>query len=277
MSETAAVVAESKYADDTRALRRDRFYVGMSGFLLFVVVGGFAPTFSLRALFHSTALPLYLHVHGAVLTAWYALTFLQPCLVALGQTHWHRRLGVAAIPVALAVVVVSGVVLSGFAPRHLAEEGPAAIGPIFFGDLAVLVLFASLVSAALLSRRRSETHKRLMMLASILGFWVGDFVNAYVLAKMKIWTSGRWLWTRTIGSTIVGEGVDSFIFYPIAFAGIWQGETLIRTIAFNWCFKVLVEVVLTPVTYAVVGWLKRHEHEDYYDRSTNFTPVSLGD
>ena len=167
MSETAAVVAESKYADDTRALRRDRFYVGMSGFLLFVVVGGFAPTFSLRALFHSPALPLYLHVHGAVLTAWYALTFLQPCLVALGQTHWHRRLGVAAIPVALAVVVVSGVVLSGFAPRHLAEEGPAAIGPIFFGDLAVLVLFASLVSAALLARRRSETHKRLMMLASL--------------------------------------------------------------------------------------------------------------
>jgi hypothetical protein len=116
-----------------------------------------------------------------------------------------------------------------------------------------------------------------IVLASILGFWVGDFVNAYVLAKMKIWTSGRWLWTRTIGSTIVGEGVDSFIFYPIAFAGIWEGETVIRTIAFNWCFKVLVEVVLTPVTYAVVGWLKRHEHEDYYDRNTNFTPFSLGD
>jgi uncharacterized integral membrane protein (TIGR00697 family) len=114
-----------------------------------------------------------------------------------------------------------------------------------------------------------------IVLASILGFWVGDFVNAYVLAKMKIWTSGRWLWTRTIGSTIVGEGVDSFIFYPIAFAGIWEGQTVIRTIAFNWCFKVLVEVVLTPATYAVVGWLKRHEHEDYYDRDTNFTPFSL--
>jgi len=114
-----------------------------------------------------------------------------------------------------------------------------------------------------------------IVLASILGFWVGDFVNAYVLAKMKIWTRGRWLWTRTIGSTIVGEGVDSFIFYPIAFAGIWEGQTVIRTIAFNWCFKVLVEVVLTPATYAVVGWLKRHEHEDYYDRDTNFTPFSL--
>ena len=113
--------------------------------------------------------------------------------------------------------------------------------------------------------------------ASIVGFWVGDFVNAYVLARMKVWTRGRWLWTRTIGSTIVGEGVDSAIFYPIAFAGIWEGQTIVRTIIFNWCFKVLVEVVLTPVTYAVVGWLKRHEHEDYYDTDTNFTPFSLQD
>ena len=116
-----------------------------------------------------------------------------------------------------------------------------------------------------------------IVFASLVAYFAGEFCNSYVLAKMKIFTSGRLLWTRTIGSTIVGEGVDSFIFYPIAFAGIWQGETLIRTIAFNWCFKVLVEVVLTPVTYAVVGWLKRHEHEDYYDRSTNFTPFSLGD
>jgi uncharacterized integral membrane protein (TIGR00697 family) len=116
-----------------------------------------------------------------------------------------------------------------------------------------------------------------IVLASIIGFWVGDFVNAYVLAKMKIWTRGRWLWTRTIGSTIVGEGADSVIFYPLAFAGIWEGQTLVRTILFNWCFKVLVEVVLTPVTYAVVGWLKRHEHEDYYDTDTNFTPFSLED
>jgi len=113
--------------------------------------------------------------------------------------------------------------------------------------------------------------------ASIVGFWAGDFVNAYVLARMKVWTRGRWLWTRTIGSTVLGQAVDSVIFYPIAFAGIWQGETLVRTIAFNWAFKVFVEVVLTPVTYAVVGWLKRREHEDHYDVSTNFTPFSLQD
>ena len=113
--------------------------------------------------------------------------------------------------------------------------------------------------------------------ASMIAFWVGDFVNAFVLAKMKLATKGRWLWTRTIGSTVVGQAVDSVIFYPIAFAGIWADDTLVRTILFNWTFKVLVEVVFTPVTYAVVGWLKRREHEDYYDTDTNFTPFSLRD
>jgi uncharacterized integral membrane protein (TIGR00697 family) len=112
---------------------------------------------------------------------------------------------------------------------------------------------------------------------SIIAFWAGDFVNAYVLARMKVWTSGRWLWTRTIGSTLVGQAVDSVIFYPIAFAGIWTGQTLASVIVFNWLFKVSVEVVMTPATYAVVGFLKRHEHEDYYDVDTNFTPFSLDD
>ena len=113
--------------------------------------------------------------------------------------------------------------------------------------------------------------------ASIAAFWLGDFVNAYVLARMKVLTRGRWLWMRTIGSTIVGQGVDSLVFYPLAFAGIWEGETLSAVIAFNWFFKVMIEVVMTPATYAAVGWLKRHEHEDYYDTDTNFTPFSLKD
>jgi uncharacterized integral membrane protein (TIGR00697 family) len=111
----------------------------------------------------------------------------------------------------------------------------------------------------------------------MLGFWGGDFVNSYVLAKMKIWTSGRWLWTRTIGSTIAGEAVDSILFYPVAFAGIWTTSTLFQVITFNWLFKVTVEVVLTPATYAVIGFLKRAEREDYYDRDTDFTPFSLED
>ena len=110
---------------------------------------------------------------------------------------------------------------------------------------------------------------------SLLAFWAGDFVNSYILAKMKIWTAGKMLWTRTIGSTIAGEGVDSLIFYPIAFAGIWTTHTLLTIICFNWVFKVLVEVLFTPVTYKVVAFLKRAEGVDYYDRDTIFTPFSL--
>lgn len=116
-----------------------------------------------------------------------------------------------------------------------------------------------------------------IVLASILAFWVGDFVNSFVMAKMKVLTKGRLLWTRTIGSTICGQGVDSLLFYPIAFGGIWDTRTLIAVAIFNWVFKVGIEVLFTPITYLVVGWLKRAEGEDFYDRDTNFTPFSLKD
>jgi uncharacterized integral membrane protein (TIGR00697 family) len=133
--------------------------------------------------------------------------------------------------------------------------------------------------------------------ASMLAFWAGDFANSYVMAKMKIWTGGRWLWTRTIGSTIVGEGLDSLIFYPIGltswqpmlralgvtspavldhFQG-WDVATALQVIGFNWFFKVTVEVVMTPATYVVCGWLKRAEGVDHYDHGTDFSPFSLKD
>ena len=116
-----------------------------------------------------------------------------------------------------------------------------------------------------------------IVVASIAAFWAGDFVNAYVMAKMKVLTRGRWLWSRTIGSTVVGQGVDSAIFFPIAFGGIWSGDTLGAVVAFNWFFKVMVEVLATPGTYAVVGWLKQRENVDVYDTDTRFTPFSLRD
>lgn len=114
-----------------------------------------------------------------------------------------------------------------------------------------------------------------IVVASIVAFWAGDFMNSFVMAKMKIWTAGKWLWTRTIGSTVLGQGVDSLIFYPIAFAGIWTFDTLLAVVVFNWVFKITVEVVMTPATYFVVNKLKQLEHEDYYDTETNFTPFSL--
>ena len=113
--------------------------------------------------------------------------------------------------------------------------------------------------------------------ASILAFWVGDFVNSFVLAKMKLLTGGRWLWTRTIGSTTLGQFVDSAIFYPLAFANVWEAETIASVVLFNWLLKVAVEVCFTPLTYLIVGWLKRAEQEDYFDVHTNFTPFSLTD
>ena len=113
--------------------------------------------------------------------------------------------------------------------------------------------------------------------SSIFAFWVGDFANSYVLAKMKLWTRGRYLFTRTISSTVVGQGIDSLVFYPLAFLGVWEPGEMMKIVLFNWVFKVTVETVLTPVTYLVVGFLKRAEGEDYYDDKTNFTPFSLSD
>ena len=113
--------------------------------------------------------------------------------------------------------------------------------------------------------------------ASMLAYWAGDFVNSFVLAKMKLWTHGRFLWMRTIGSTIAGQGVDSLLFYPIAFYGIWTNDALLAVIAFNFTMKVAVEVLFTPLTYLVVNRLKRAEGVDTFDRGTRFTPFSLAD
>ncbi len=116
-----------------------------------------------------------------------------------------------------------------------------------------------------------------IVIASIIAFWVGDFVNSFVLAKMKVLTRGRLLWTRTIGSTFVGQFFDSALFYPIAFYGVWETSTLIKVVIFNWMFKVGVEVAFTPLTYVIVNYLKRAEDEDHFDTNTNFTPFSLKD
>jgi hypothetical protein len=116
-----------------------------------------------------------------------------------------------------------------------------------------------------------------IVLASIVAFWAGEFANSFVLAKLKIATKGRHLWSRTIGSTLVGQTVDTAIFYPIAFIGMWSTGVLIEVILVNVLLKVLWEILATPVTYAIVGALKRAEKEDYFDRDTNFTPFSLRD
>jgi len=113
-----------------------------------------------------------------------------------------------------------------------------------------------------------------IVFASIAAFWAGEFANSYVLARMKVWTGGRMLWTRTIGSTVVGQAVDSLIFYPLAFlyAENWTPELVVKVLLTQWVLKVSWEVLLTPFTYAVVGFLKRREGVDVYDTGTDFTP-----
>jgi uncharacterized integral membrane protein (TIGR00697 family) len=113
--------------------------------------------------------------------------------------------------------------------------------------------------------------------ASIFAYFCGEFVNSLVLAKMKILTEGKWLWTRTVGSTIASEAVDSALFYPLAFygAGMIPDDRLPQIMLAQFLGKVGVEVVFTPVTYWIVGFLKRAEGVDYYDRETNFTPFSI--
>ncbi|MCS6799288.1 MAG: queuosine precursor transporter [Myxococcota bacterium] len=157
-----------------------------------------------------------------------------------------------------------------------------------FGAMVFATLMTQVVLA--LPAEQTEFQQRLgpalemvfggtwrVVAGSILAFWAGEFANSYVLAKMKVWTEGRYLWTRTIGSTAVGQAVDSLVFYPVAFLGVWSSETLWTVVLTNYLVKVGWEALNTPVTYAIVGFLKRAENEDYYDRDTSFTPFSLRD
>jgi uncharacterized integral membrane protein (TIGR00697 family) len=112
-----------------------------------------------------------------------------------------------------------------------------------------------------------------IVFASLLAYWSGEFSNSITLAKMKVWTAGRWLWTRTIGSTLIGELVDSVVFIAVAsLAGVFPWSLFVTLVLTNYLFKCGVEALMTPVTYLVVNFLKRIEREDYYDRDTNFNP-----
>lgn len=115
-----------------------------------------------------------------------------------------------------------------------------------------------------------------IVIASIIAFWAGEFANSYVLAKMKIWTKGKALWSRTIGSTIVGQGVDSALFYPLAFmwAEGWTSELVLTVALTQWALKTGWEALLTPVTYAAVSFLKRREGVDVFDTDTDFSPFA---
>lgn len=114
-----------------------------------------------------------------------------------------------------------------------------------------------------------------ILLGGWIAVWVGGILNDYVLAKMKIWTKGKYLWTRTIASTIVGEGANTVLFYTIALYSVLPNNLLVSSILSGWLLKTLVEVVFTPITYYVVAKLKKSENEDYYDTDTDFNPLII--
>lgn len=156
----------------------------------------------------------------------------------------------------------------------------AGFGALIFASLMAFVV-TSLPAARTMSAEQQAAVNAIfgqtwrIVLASLIAFWLGEFVNSFVIAKLKILTNGKYLWFRTISSTFAGEAVDSLIFYPIAFYGTWSNEQLISVMIGNYFLKVLWEVLATPFTYLVVGFLKRSESEDYFDRDTDFNPFRL--
>ena len=156
----------------------------------------------------------------------------------------------------------------------------AGFGALIFASLMAYVV-TSLPAAKTMSPEQQAAVNLIfgqtwrIVAASLTAFWLGEFVNSFVLAKMKLITNGKYLWIRTIGSTFAGEAVDSLIFYPIAFLGTWSNEQVISVMIGNYLIKVLWEVLATPLTYKIVAFLKRAEHEDFYDRQTDFNPFKL--
>jgi uncharacterized integral membrane protein (TIGR00697 family) len=116
-----------------------------------------------------------------------------------------------------------------------------------------------------------------ILIASLISFWAGEFANSYTMARMKLWTDGRKLWTRTIGSTVVGQAVDTTLVIILTFAGTYNVHTLVKIIYTGYLLKVAYEVIATPMTYLVINWLKKAEHADAFDRHESFNPFSFSD
>lgn len=156
---------------------------------------------------------------------------------------------------------------------------------IWLGFISALLLSVTLMIVGVLPPANDWPHQEAydailgltprIVLASLIAYVAGGFANAVVLAKLKILTHGQQLWVRTISSTLVGQGIDTLLFVAIAFWGVLPNELLVAIVISNYIFKCGVEVLFTPVTYWITGWLKQQEQEDYYDRETNFNPFQL--
>ncbi|MFL5734758.1 MAG: queuosine precursor transporter [Chloroflexia bacterium] len=218
--------------------------------------------------------PLFVVVAGLFIACLVAANIISVKVIALGG--WFVPAGVVIFPVSY---IIGDVLTEVYGYR-------SARRVIWLGFLCNLVVVAAIWVAGLWAAApfwqdqgawdRVLGFTPRLLLASFAAYLVGEFANSFVLARMKIATQGRWLWTRTIGSTIVGEGLDSLVFITIAFSGV-PGIDLGTLILTQWTVKVLYEIVATPLTYLVVGYLKRAEGIDVYDRDTSFNPLAVAD
>jgi uncharacterized integral membrane protein (TIGR00697 family) len=201
----------------------------------------------------------------------------KPSFVTLpGGTQWSFGAGVLFFPMSYIIGDVLTEVYGYARARRVIWTGCAAL--VFMAFMAAVVV--ALPPAKDWPGQESYEfvfgNSWRIVAASMVAFWAGEFANSFVLAKLKVMTKGRHLWTRTIGSTVVGQGLDSLIFYPLAFYGLagWPVEQLWQVVISQWLIKTAWEALLTPVTYAVVGFLKRREGVEVFDTDTDFSPFA---
>lgn len=190
--------------------------------------------------------------------------------------QWSFGAGVLFFPVSYIIGDVLTEVYGYARARRVIWTGFAALAFMAFMAWAVVSLPAAEGWGGQSAYEQVFGNTWRIVAASMIAFWAGEFANSYVLARMKVWTGGKHLWSRTIGSTFVGQGLDSLIFYPLAFYGLagWPPELLWQVVLSQWAIKTTWEAVLTPVTYGVVGWLKRREGVELFDTDTDFSPFA---
>src|SRR5688572_16075477 len=200
----------------------------------------------------------------------------KPSYVTLPNgTQWAFGAGVLFFPVSYIIGDVLTEVYGYANARRVIWTGFAALAFMAFMAWVVVALPPADVWDGQAAYESVFGNTWRIVAASMTAFWVGEFANSFVLARLKVITAGRFLWMRTIGSTVVGQGLDSLIFYPLAFYGLagWPVEQLWQVVLSQWAIKTAWEAILTPVTYAVVGFLKRREGVDVFDTRTDFSPL----
>ncbi len=228
------------------------------------------------------AAPRHFRYYDLIMAAFVAILLLsniigaaKPSYVTLpGGTEWSFGAGVLFFPISYIIGDVLTEVYGYARARRVIWTGFAALAFMAFMAAVVVALPPAAGWPGQPAYEFVFGNSWRIVAASMIAFWVGEFANSFVLARLKVMTGGKHLWMRTIGSTVVGQGLDSLIFYPLAFYGLtgWPPEQLMQVVLSQWAIKTAWEAALTPVTYVVVGALKRREGAEVFDTATDFSP-----